>query len=120
MRTRLKKNKARFDTHIKTMEDALRASKKELGDVRNYVRMVSRNYLVEDLGHGVELMFLFAFLVPFFFFPSFLLSLLPSVVFFLALLSYSSSLLLTILCLMLSWKKVRTRPCTTWQSSSRR
>ena len=40
MSERLRKNQIMFDAHIKSMEDALKAGRKELGDVTVYLRQV--------------------------------------------------------------------------------
>ena len=40
MSERLRRNHITFDAHIKSMEDALKASKKELADVTSYVRQL--------------------------------------------------------------------------------
>jgi hypothetical protein len=42
MSERLRKNQLMFDAHIKSMEDALRAGRKELTDVTGYLRQASQ------------------------------------------------------------------------------
>ncbi len=46
MSERLRKNQLMFDAHIKSMEDALKAGRKELGDVTVYLRQVCAGFHV--------------------------------------------------------------------------
>ena len=43
MVSRLKKNQVTFDSHIRSMEEALTATRKELADVRSYVRLLEQS-----------------------------------------------------------------------------